>query len=313
MMYTIENKIVQMKRVKFMLSATLVFSFLVSCNKRLDDFLFNGDNTITEYLLDNYPGPTSLDLPGSFFVPEALIHKFNYTIQSEGETLSISAIYVGDIESISEDTVVLYSHGNRDHMDFYWPRQKVYAHMGGLGNFGVLMFDYPGYGLSEGISTEQNMYDAVEGALLWLKEKGLTDERLVMYGFSLGSAPTCKVAAGGFSMMPNKIILEAPFASSEVMVQDAALLALPASFLVNVKIDNAEQVKLTSAPLLWIHGDADDFLAMDTHGEVVYKNHNGLFKEAIRVPGGGHETVPTFMGIHEYSESILAFIRKDNE
>jgi pimeloyl-ACP methyl ester carboxylesterase len=157
------------------------------------------------------------------------------------------------------------------------------------------------------------MYDAVEGALKWLKNNGLTDERLVVFGFSLGSASTCKVAAGGFSMTPNKIILEAPFASSEVMVQDAALLALPASFLVNVKIDNAEQIKKTEAPLLWMHGVADDFLAMDTHGEVVFKNHNGAFKEAIRVPGGGHETVPTFLGMEEYGKVILDFIRRENE
>jgi len=295
------------------LLGVIIISFLPSCKKRLDDFLFNGDNTITEYGLDDFEGPTTFDLPESYDIPDDLIYKFNYKIQSEGEELSIAAIYTGDLNTISTDTVILYCHGNRDHMDFYWPRQKVYSHLGGLGNYGVLMIDYPGYGLSEGKSTEQNMYDAVEGALSWLKNNGLEDERLVVFGFSLGSASTCKVAAGGGSMTPNKIILEAPFASSEVMVQDAALLALPASYLIDVKIDNAEQIKNTNVPLLWMHGIADDFLAMDTHGEIVFKNHNGIFKEAVRVPGGGHETVPTVLGMEEYGKIILDFIRRENE
>lgn len=298
----------KMRRTGIYIIVASLITTISACNKRLDDFLFNGNNTIDAYYLDNYSGPVSVELGTEFFVPPHMIHQFNYTIFSEGESLDIAAIYTGDTASISTDTVILYCHGNRDHMDFYWPRQRIYSNLGELGRFGVLMFDYPGFGLSEGKSSEQNMYDAANGALRWLRDNGLTSDRLIVYGFSLGSAPTCRVAAGGFELTPNKMILEAPFASSEVMVQDAALLAMPASFLVNVKIDNAEQVKKANAPLLWLHGVNDDFLAMDTHGEVVYKNHAGAYKRAERVSGGGHETVPTFMGLENYSQRILDFI-----
>src|SRR5690554_7127971 len=78
------------------------------------------------------------------------------------------------------------------------------------GRFGVLMFDYPGYGLSEGKPTEENMYAATDGALNWLKEKGLENDRLIVYGYSLGSAATCKSAGDkSFALQPNKIVLEA--------------------------------------------------------------------------------------------------------
>lgn len=284
---------------------------LSSCKKRLDDFLFNGDNKISGYELEDYQGPVSVDLPDKYHVPNDLIHQFTFDIESEGEEIEIAAIFTGNIEDIDKDTVIMYCHGNRDHMDFYWPRQKLYTHLSNIGRFGVLMIDYPGFGLSGGKSTEQNMYDAVDGALKWLKEQGLTDDRLIIYGFSLGSAPACKVTANEFEMNPSKLILEAPFASSEVMIQDASLLAMPGSFLVNVKIDNAEQIKKTSVPLLWIHGENDDFLAVDTHGEVVYKNHNGSYKEALRVSGAGHETVPVFLGLEEYNKAILDFILKE--
>lgn len=284
-------------------------SFLfIGCNKRLDDFLFN-PSKITEYQLDDFDGPVSIDLEGQYFVPSNMIYKFTYTISHEGENLTIHAIYVGDLQSMNQDTVMLYCHGNRDHMDFYWPRQKMYSHLGGLGRFGVLMIDYPGYGMSEGKATEENMYASVEGALQWLKGRGVSDERLVMFGFSLGTASVCKVAGDkNFTLSPSKIILEAPFASAEKMVQDAALLAMPGSYFVNIKVDNAEKIKTIQIPFLWIHGEADDFLAIEKHGEVVFKNYNGSYGKAIRVPGGGHESTPVFFGLENYLEEILQFI-----
>lgn len=293
----------------------LIFVLILSvgCDKRLDDFLFNNDDTITSYKLDNFKGPVSVDLSSQYLVPDNMVNQFTFDIESEGEKLNVAAIYTGDVNSIATDTVILYCHGNRDHMDYYWPRQKLYTHLGHLGRFGVLMIDYPGFGLSEGKPTEQNMYDAVDGAMKWLKEKGLTNDRLIMFGFSLGSAPVCKVAGEqNFSMNPSKIILEAPFASSEVMVEDAALLDMPASYFVNVEIANAEQIKSVDVPFLWMHGMSDDFLSISTHGQVVYDNYNGSYKEFVKVPGAGHEGVPVFYGFENYIESISDFITSDN-
>jgi len=283
-----------------------------SCRKRLDSFLFNNDNSITQYYLDDFDGDLSLDLPNGYGIPESQIHQFKFTIDDEGETLDVSAIYIGDIATLSTDTVILYCHGNKDHMDHYWPRQKLLSYVGGQGRFGVLMFDYPGYGLSEGKPTENNMYAATGGALKWLKQNGLTNERLITYGYSLGSAPTCMSAGDKpFVLQPNKIILEAPFASSSVMVQDAALLNMPASFFVSTKISNAEQIKKCDVPLYWMHGIDDDFLSFSTHGKLVYDNHSSNWKKKSEVLGAGHNNVPTFMGLEKYKSEILSFILND--
>ena len=296
-----------MKALYILGIATLLLS---SCRKRLDDFLFNNDNSITEYKLDNYEGRTTLDVGLEYAVADSMIHFINYPIVSEGQTLNISAIYVGDLAKIATDTVILYCHGTADHNDFYWPRQKLYANLGGKYRFGVLMVDYAGYGLSEGNPTEANMYESVNGGLKWLKDNGLTSDRLIQFGFSLGTAPTCEVAGNPFSfhLSPSKIILEAPFASSEVMVQDASLLSFPASYFVNVKIDNAEEIKKVNVPLLWIHGEADSFLSIHTHGELVYNNYAGPSKTAVRVPGGNHEDTPFILGYTNYLSEILKFI-----
>lgn len=293
---------------KFSLLILSVFLILVACRKRLDSFLFN-QSVVSSYQLDAYSGEQSLQVGAEWAVPDSLINRIEWTLNQDGKALKIHAIYVGDIAQIATDTVLLYCHGNKDHMDFYWPRQKLYANLGHVGRFGVLMFDYPGFGLSEGKPTEENMYASTELALSWLKTQGLTNDRLVMMGFSLGSAAVCEVAGnpGNFSMNPSKIILEAPFASAEILIQDGGLLSMPGSFLVDLKIDNASEIKKVTAPMLWIHGLNDSFLTVAHHGQLVYDNKPGI-KEKELVPGGEHETTPFIYGYENYLTRILFFI-----
>lgn len=278
---------------------------------RLDDNLFNPNTTkITEYKLDNYTGETDFVLDASYKIPDSLIHLFQLVSQAAGESSAtlIHAIYIGEIDRIGTDTVIMYCHGNAEHMDFYWPRAKLLANTQSKNRFGVLMIDYRGYGLSEGKPTEDGLYADVDAALKWLKSKGLSDSRLVMYGFSMGSAPATKLSAGNYSMRPSKLLLEAPFASAEVMVQDASGLAMPGIFYTNLQIDNAEVIKSVQQPFFWIHGENDDFLNINTHGAVVYNNYNGTYKESHRITGAEHSTIPQIVGFQNYLETIGEFI-----
>jgi pimeloyl-ACP methyl ester carboxylesterase len=283
---------------------------LLACRKRLDSFLFNPSQLVS-YLLDDYNGELTLDLGGQYGVPDSLIHQMQWDVELEEGLSKMSAIYVGDLSKIATDTVILYCHGNKDHMDFYWPRQKLYANTGGLGRYGVLMFDYPSYGLSEGKASEANMYKSTARAIEWLKDQGLQNERFVIFGFSLGSAAACEVAAHpqSYELSPSKLILEAPFASAEVMIQDAALLSMPGSFLVDLQIDNATEVQKIDIPLLWIHGQDDSFLSVKSHGQPVFDNKSNGYKEAYLVPGGGHETTPFVAGYQNYMDRIATFIQ----
>lgn len=289
----------------------LLFSLVLCAGcLKLDDNLYNNDNTIESYLLDDYTGETDFILDGSYTIPDSLIHHFTLGSQapSESSPTTIHAIYIGDIGQVSQDTVIMYCHGNKWHMDFYWQRAKLLANVGGKNRFGVMMIDYRGFGLSEGKPTEEGMYADVDAALEWLKQQGLTGSRLIMYGFSLGSAPSTELTANPRSLVPAKLMLEAPFASAEVMVQDASGLSMPGSFFTDLEIDNAEEIKKVEQPFFWIHGTKDDFLSIETHGELVYKNYQGTYSVAHRIEGGGHGTIQTTMGIEDYKEVVLDFI-----
>lgn len=300
-----------MKNTAYLL--LFIYTFINTGCSRLDSNLFNAnEHKISSYQLNNYTGPVDFKLDASYDIPANLVHLFTLNSQATGESspTKVYAVYIGDLQKIATDTVIMYCHGNKDHMDFYWPRAKLLANTNGKNKYGVLMIDYRGYGLSEGSPTENGLYADVDAGLQWLKSQGLTGNRLMMYGFSMGSAPATMLTAQPRALTPSKLLLEAPFASAKVMAQDATGLALPASFVTDLKIDNAEEIKKVKQPLFWIHGETDDFLNIHTHGELVYNNHPGPVKEAHRIPAAGHSTIPQTVGFQNYLQLVGSFIRK---
>ncbi len=277
---------------------------------RLDSMLYNTTDKLERYERDNYTGEQDFILDETYKIQDSMIHEFTLASQAPGESspTTIYAVYLGDINRISIDTVILYCHGNKWHMDFYWQRAKLLAHTGSKHRYGVLMPDYRGFGRSEGTPTEDGLYADVDAAMNWLKTNGLTNARLVVYGFSMGSAPAVELSAHPRSMRPSKIILEAPFASAAVMGEDGSQLAMPGSYFTNLKIDNAEEIKLCNQPLLWIHGTGDNFLNYTTHGQVVFDNSKGNPKYSYLVSGADHGNVPVVAGFSTYSTRLLEFI-----
>ncbi len=275
----------------------------------LDSLLYNQTKT-SQYMLDNYSGKVDFTLDYSYHIPDSLVHVFTLPSQSSDESSSteIYAIYIGNISRISTDTVIMYCHGNRDNMDFYWQRAKLLANTGSKNRFGVLMIDYRSYGMSQGKATEDGLYADVDAGLKWLSDKGLTNNRLVMYGFSLGTAPATKLTAEPKSMTPSKLILEAPFANAETLEQDATGVAMPGSFFSTLKIDNAEEIKNVQQPFFWTHGIADSFLQITTNGQLVFDNYQGTYKEAHKIPNAEHSTIETTWGFSSYSNALLTFI-----
>lgn len=292
--------------MRIVFAIVLVVS-LSSC-LRLDSLLFAPDNSIETYKLDDFEEQQEIDLPLSYNLPDSLIEVFTLESDVDGDKAEIYAVYVGDQSLISTDTVILYLHGNAGHIDYYWNRIKLLANVGSKNRFGVMAIDYRGYGLSGGTPTEEGLYADTDAAMKWLKEKGLTSDRLVIYGFSMGSAPATELTANARTLQPSKLMLEAPFASDDVMLEDASGLSLPGSYVSNLEINNADEIRKVEEPFFWIHGVIDDYVQIATHGETVYKNYDGIYSEAHRIEGANHGDVPYIMGYEEYIDAIEKFL-----
>ena len=288
------------------LSIIFIAFTAVSC-LRLDGNLYNPTKT-DQYLLNAFTdGELQQQMHDSTDIPDSLISLFTLQSDDNGDKATIYAVYIGDMNRIATDTVIMYCHGNAANMDNYWNRAELLANVGHKNRFGVLMIDYRGYGMSEGNSTESGLYADVNAALGWLKNMGLTNERLIMYGFSMGTAPATELTANPTVLTPSKLILESPFASAAKMAQDASYISMPETYFVDLKIDNAEEIKKVQQPFLWIHGVDDTFLKIE-HGELVSKNYQGVYKVEKRVPGGAHSNVPGIMGLNIYLQLLKDFI-----
>jgi fermentation-respiration switch protein FrsA (DUF1100 family) len=284
---------------------------MVGCKKNLDDKFFNSSK-ITEYKFDDYAGDVDFILPDEYDLDTALVHLFPLYSKAKDETVAtkIWAVYIGDTTKIKSTKIILYFHGNKDHMDFYWQRAKLLANVGGKNKFGVMMIDYRGYGLSEGTSSEVGIYADAEAALDWLKSKGLLTNQnsLCVYGFSLGSAPAVELASK-YPLPASRLVLEAPIASVATMVADASGLNIDPIFYSGYKFDNVAKVSKLQSPFLWMHGKEDKYLNIETHGQVLFDAYEGTVGVAYKVDGATHNDVPFKFGYKAYCDSLYKFIK----
>lgn len=279
----------------------------LSCQK-IDSFMFENIAT-DEYYLDDYTGEGEVFLDSVYDISHDHIQELQF--ESEGKT--IYGIYTGDISRINQDTVILYCHGNTGNIDYYWGRQKLLANLGSKTRFGVLMIDYKGFGKSEGTPTEGGLVEDMNAGLKWLEGEGLTSDRLIIYGFSIGSYPATYLSSKkDGALTPSKLILENPFASTKVMVNDASKLSMKNHYYTSTDYEVADLIKNVTQPFLLMHGEKDAFLSIKTHGEIVAKNYGGEAsdKTFLRIPNADHSDLPFVYGYENYLESILDFIEK---
>ncbi|MCH2223335.1 MAG: alpha/beta hydrolase [Crocinitomicaceae bacterium] len=296
-----------MKVLIVMIFASLM---LYGCKKVvLDSFAFPSEK-VDAYQFEEFEGgeiviPDSLKIEASNRTEVSMISKD----AASGEEYTIYGVYIGDMATISTDTVILYLHGQSKHMDYYWTRATLLANVGGKHNYGVLMIDYRGYGKSEGSSSEQGLFEDADAAILWLKNHGANASRTFYYGYSLGAIPAIDRAAYKSDFVSTKIMLESPLASIEYLVHGSTVITVNPGYVTDLEFENAEKIKDFGGSLLWMHGKDDDYIAIE-NGELIYSNHSGFSKTAYRIDGSGHSEVPNTMGVELYMQRVLNFIRE---
>jgi len=109
---------------------------------------------------------------------------------------------------------LLVFHGNKQNIYTFQNLMAPYAQAG----YGILIFDYRGYGKSEGEPSESNMNADGLAALNYLMEKKLiSPQEIILWGFSLGSAPALYTAAQHADWPFKAIILQSPFTNTTDM------------------------------------------------------------------------------------------------
>jgi len=164
---------------------------------------------------------------------------------------------------------LVWFHGNAGNISH---RVDNITHLHRLLRLSIFIFDYRGYGRSNGshsdLSEEATYLDA-EGALAYLRgRRDLDRTRLVYFGRSLGAAIAVEAAR---RHPPAALILETPFTSIQDMSR-VLLPWLPVGSLLRTKYDSLAKIREIRVPLLVLHGDRDDV--------VPYEQGRRLFEAA---------------------------------
>ncbi|MFT6922442.1 MAG: alpha/beta superfamily hydrolase [Crocinitomicaceae bacterium] len=286
----------------------VLVSVSFGCKKVVLDGLAFPGTKLEAYEFENFSG--EVEIPQAMLADAAnyTLVEMNSTDQATGEVYKIYGLYIGDIATISSDTVLLYLHGQSLHMDNYFSRASLLANVGGKYNYGVFMFDYRGYGMSEGNSSEAGLSEDTDAAIDWLISQGADANKTMYYGYSLGAIPGIERAAYRTDFKPAKLMIESPLASVQHLVNGSTVINVQAEFVTDLKFENSENIKDVDAPLLWLHGKADTYVSID-NGELIYANYGGTKSTAIRVEGSDHSEVPAKLGFEVYLGHLLNFIR----
>jgi fermentation-respiration switch protein FrsA (DUF1100 family) len=155
---------------------------------------------------------------------------------------------------------LLYSHGNAGNIGDRVAIARLFVDQLGVG---IFMYDYRGYGRSEGAPSERGLASDAIGARAALLREGVAAEHVVYFGRSLGAAVTLDLA---LAHPPRGVVLESPFASVRAMGN----AVLPgAGYLFRTRWDSLAKIGGLRAPLLLIHGERDEIVPFE-HGRTIF-------------------------------------------
>jgi pimeloyl-ACP methyl ester carboxylesterase len=159
---------------------------------------------------------------------------------------------------------VLICHGNAGNLS-EGGRAEHYAGLRGLG-LGILAFDYRGYGESQGAPSEQGVYlDAVAAYRELRDSLGVSPERIVIFGHSLGSAVAVELATRAAAA---GLVLDGALTSGVARGQEIYPW-LPVRLIARNRFESDRKIARLTLPKLFLHARADDVVPIH-HGRRLF-------------------------------------------
>jgi hypothetical protein len=237
------------------------------------------------------------------YVPDYRLHASPKSIGLAFEDLALTTsdgvlIEAWYVPGPAERPVVLLSHGNGGNISHRLEKLKLLRRAGAGG---VLLYDYRGYGRSEGTPSEAGTYLDGEAAWSWLVSTGVAPGRIVLHGESMGAGVAVELA----SRHPDAagLVIESGFTSTLAMGRRIMPRWVPVSWMVRYRYDNLAKLPKVPLPTLVLHSPQDEI--------VPYEMGRALFEAA---PGrtsfvdlrGGHND-GFFVSSATYVSALGAF------
>jgi fermentation-respiration switch protein FrsA (DUF1100 family) len=228
------------------------------------------------------------------------------------QTPAMDGIMFDDLKLVTSDGVAIHGwrlrcpgeargaivlcHGNAGNIAMRIPLATAFLEMG----WDVVLFDYRGYGGSEGAPSEEGTYRDAEAAWDWTHAAGFDAKRIVACGESLGGAVAIELAR---RREVGAVIVEDTFSSLADM--GAKIYPwLPVRWVLRIKYDSIAKIGKLEVPVLVIHSRADDLVPFE-QGERLFQAAVGR-KEFLET--GGAHSAGGFTNKPEWRAKVHAFL-----
>lgn len=184
-----------------------------------------------------------------------------------------------------EQGAVLFCHGNGGNLS---NRGRMLEHWIKEIGAAVLIFDYPGYGRSSGVPSEEGCYAAGDAAYDWLRQVAkVPEEGILLYGGSLGGGIATDLAM----RRPHRaLILVATFTCIPDMAQ-SQFPWLPGRWLVRHQFNSIGKLASCRGPVFIAHSPQDDLIPF-AHAERLFAAAPEP-KYFFPMPNYHHNDIPT--------------------
>jgi len=184
-------------------------------------------------------------------------------------------------ESEGADHVVILSHGNAGNISGRIEIAEMFLELG----VSVLMYDYRGYGKSEGRPSERGLYRDISAVIKFaVEEKGYRSDQIILYGRSLGGAVS---AYGAKTHSVGGLVTDSAFTDVPAMAK--MYYPIVPEFMVRYRFSAIDFIReIEGIPVMVLHS-RDDEIVPFSHGENLFEAANEP-KEFIELRGG-HNSV----------------------
>ncbi|MGB0126800.1 MAG: alpha/beta fold hydrolase [Rhodocyclaceae bacterium] len=225
------------------------------------------------------------------FEPAASVRRTPRDVGDDFEAVRIPVAAGGELQAwwlpaastnaIQGETTILYLRGNDGNLGTEVDRLHALRRFG----LPILAIGYRGYGESSGPAPcEAHLVEDAAAAWDFLtKVRGVSPQRVIVYGHSLGGAVAADLALRHADLCG--VIFEAAFTSMAEGEREYPWF--PIDWLLSERFEVLPKVGAIQAPALFIHG-ADDDLVPPSMAQRLFPAARG-HKQLAVVPGAGHE------------------------
>ena len=213
--------------------------------------------------------------------------------QEAGQDVRLHGLWLPQPQA--DAPLLLYLHGARWDVRGSAHRMRRMHELG----FAVLGVDYRGFGRSTAaLPSERLAYEDAHAAWQWLGERHPGLPRY-LFGHSLGSAIAVHLASEVSDVAG--LLVEGSFPSIPDVVSSLKWGWLPVGPLITQRFDAGERIARVRAPVLVVHGSADQLIAPEL-GRSLYERAPAP-KRFVLVEGGSHHNTNA-VGLAQYREAV---------